>query len=125
MTSAWTESAARLTVADLFEDQVALKPDSIAIQSPQGDWTYAQLGAQVERMAAWLDAQGVQRGDRVAVLSENRREFALALLAAAKAGAIVACMNWRQAAEELAHCIALVTPRTAVAALRTAGAVVR
>ena len=26
----------------VFEDQVALKPQAVAVQSPQGDWTYAQ-----------------------------------------------------------------------------------
>lgn len=50
--------------------------------------------------------------------SENRREFVLTLLAAAKVGAIVACMNWRQTAEELAHCITLVTPRIALVSPR-------
>lgn len=102
----------------MFEDQVALKPQAVAVQSPQGDWTYAQLGEQVARMSAWLRVQGVARGDRVAILSENRREFVLTLLAAAKVGAIVACMNWRQTAEELAHCITLVTPRIALVSPR-------
>lgn len=102
----------------VFEDQVALKPQAVAVQSPQGDWTYAQLGEQVARMSAWLRVQGVARGDRVAILSENRREFVLTLLAAAKVGAIVACMNWRQTAEELAHCITLVTPRIALVSPR-------
>ena len=77
----------------MFEDQVALKPQAVAVQSPQGDWTYAQLGEQVARMSAWLRVQGVARGDRVAILSENRREFVLTLLAAAKVGAIVACIG--------------------------------
>ena len=102
----------------MFEDQVALKPQAVAVQSPQGDWTYAQLGEQVARMSAWLRVQGVARGDRVAILSENRREFVLTLLAAANVGAIVACMNWRQTAEELAHCITLVTPRIALVSPR-------
>lgn len=120
MTSASSESAARLTVAALFEDQVAIKPQATAIQSPQGDWTYRELGAQAQRMAAWLHAQGVRRGDRVAILSENRREFALVLLGAARIGAIVACMNWRQSPGELAHCIGLVTPRVALVSPRHA-----
>jgi len=120
MTSGSVEAAARLTVGDLFEEQVALRPHAPAVQSPQGDWTYAQLGDQVLRLAGWLQAQGVRRGDRVAILSENRREFALTLLAAARVGAIVACMNWRQEPAELSHCIALVTPRLALVSPRHA-----
>ena len=98
----------------MFEDQVALKPQAVAVQSPQGDWTYAQLGEQVARMSAWLRVQGVARGDRVAILSENRREVVLTLLAAAKVGAIVACMTWRQTAVGLHLVITPPTPRSAL-----------
>ena len=114
----WPRTAAGLNVSDLFEDQVVTRPDAVAIQSAEGEWTYAQLGMRVDRMAAWLQSQGVQRGERVAILSENRREFALTLLAAAKLGAIVACMNWRQSPDELSHCIGLVAPRVVLVSPR-------
>ena len=41
----------------------------------------------VERLAAWLLAQGVQAGDRVVILSENRPEWGITDLAAQSIGA--------------------------------------
>ena len=107
-------AASRFNVAELFEDQVALRPDDLALVTAQGSWTFAQLNDAVNRLCALLQARGVKHGDRIALLSENRREFVQTLLAAGKLGAIVACMNWRQAPEELAHCVGLVTPKVAL-----------
>lgn len=53
------------------------------------------------------------RGDRIAVLSENRHEYIELELAAAKLGAIVACQNWRLSKDELSGCLALAEPRYA------------
>ena len=37
--------------------------------------TYTQLHAQAESLAGWLQAQGVQRGDRVAIFLQNCPQF--------------------------------------------------
>jgi acyl-CoA synthetase (AMP-forming)/AMP-acid ligase II len=73
--------------------------------------SYAALNDRVNRLAHALAARGVVRGDRIAVLSENRIEYVEIELAAAKLGVMVACQNWRLAEHELAHCIALASPR--------------
>jgi fatty-acyl-CoA synthase len=73
--------------------------------------TYRELGERVARLAGALAAQGVRRGDRVALLSENRPEYLEVVLAAARLGASVACQNWRLTSTELSHCISLVTPK--------------
>ncbi|MGQ0546099.1 MAG: class I adenylate-forming enzyme family protein [Betaproteobacteria bacterium] len=98
------------TVTALFRAQVYARPERVAIREGGRARTYAQLGQRVERLAAALAAQGVRRGDRMAVLSENRAEYAEVELAAAHLGAIAACQNWRQADPELAHCLRLVEP---------------
>src|SRR5262245_11608780 len=100
--------AASLSVGELFDDQVAIRPSEIAIQSAAGSWTFTELSDQVHRLSALLLSRGIEPGDRVAVLSENRREYVAILLAGAKLGVAVACLNWRQTAEELAFCIDLV-----------------
>lgn len=113
-----TRLSATLCVRDLFEDQVATRPEAVAMQAGSQRWTYAEMDARVNRLCAFLTAQGVVRGDRVALLSENRPEYLELLIAAAKLGAIVACMNWRQTPEELAHCVGLVKPRLALVSPR-------
>ncbi len=112
------EAAAALCVRDLFDNQVATRPEAVALQAGAQRWTYAEMDARVNRVCAFLIAQGVVRGDRVALLSENRPDYLALLMAAAKLGAIVACMNWRQTPEELAHCVGLVTPRLALVSPR-------
>jgi len=50
------------------------------------------------------------RGDRIAILSENRSEYLEVFLAAARIGAICACQNTRLAEPELRHCLDLADP---------------
>ncbi|HEY4183666.1 MAG TPA: AMP-binding protein [Polyangia bacterium] len=108
------DRAAKSTVASLFVAQARLYPSRVAVQDSAGDGlTFAELDRRTERLAAALAAQGVGRGARVAVLSENRREYLELFLAAAKLGAAVACQNWRLARGELGRCIALVKPAVA------------
>jgi len=50
--------------------------------------TYAEIAAQVKRVALGLQALGIAPGDRVALLSENRPEWVIADLAILSAGAV-------------------------------------
>lgn len=113
-------SAGRLTVHGLFRACVRREPDAIAIQTKSARVTYRELDERVLRLAAALSALGAGRGDRIALLSENRQEYAEIELAAACLGAIVACQNWRLAVGELQHCIDLVEPVLVVVSERYA-----
>ena len=114
-------AAARSTVAGLFGAQAAVSPRRVALQAGARRLTFAALDERSRRLAAVLDGRGVGRGDRVAVLSENRLEYAEALLAAARLGAIAACQNWRLTAGELARCLDLVEPRLTLVSPRHRG----
>lgn len=113
--------AAGLTVGDLFLQQVQRSGRSIALDGNGRVLTYAALGERVDRLARALAARGIGRGDRIALLSENRPEYAELQLAAAVLGAILACQNWRQADPELQHCVRLVAPCLLIASQRQAG----
>ncbi len=106
-----TASAGRLTIADLFAQQVRQSKDQVALEDQHKQISYAQLDDRVNRLSNALLALGMERGDRIAVLSENRTEYVELELAAAKLGIILACQNWRQSDEELRYCIQLVSPR--------------
>jgi Acyl-CoA synthetases (AMP-forming)/AMP-acid ligases II len=56
-------------------------------------WTYAQAHEEVASIAAWLVAQGVEPGDRVAIAMRNYPEFMLIYWAIASIGATVVGMN--------------------------------
>ena len=64
--------------------------------------TYPELDAGADRWAAALRAEGVGRGDLVAVLAGNRREVVEAYFACGRIGAALLPLNWRLAAAELA-----------------------
>lgn len=109
-TKANIAATGRLTVYGMFASQVARDPAMIAIEDAGQAWTYGELDQRVRRLAAALAGLGVTRGERIALVSENRHEYVEIELAAACLGAIVACQNWRLSAAELKHCIDLVSP---------------
>jgi len=114
-----------LTVADLLRKQAVVRRDAPALQDAQGVLSFGQLDRWACRTAQALLASGVGAGDRIAVLAENRREYIGLQLAAAKIGAIVACLNWRLADAEAAHCLSLVSPRLVFVSRRHADVLVR
>jgi fatty-acyl-CoA synthase len=63
----------------------------------------AEFSGKIEQTAAWLAAQGVGKGDVVAVWLVNRVEWLALLFAAARLGAIVAAVNTRYRSAEVAH----------------------
>jgi fatty-acyl-CoA synthase len=67
--------------------------------------TYAELAAQVERLAAWLAERGVKKGDRVLVGLQNCPQLVIAHYAVLSANAVVVPVNPMNKAAELAHLI--------------------
>jgi fatty-acyl-CoA synthase len=110
--------ASRSTVATLFAGRARVHPGRPAVDDGQRVVTYGRLEERAARLAGVLRARGVARGDRVAILSENRVEYLELYLAAARIGAAVACQNWRLSTSELAHCIGLVEPVCVVVSAR-------
>ncbi len=123
--AALVRAAGASTVGGLFRMQVLLHGDRVAVQQADRRLTYAELDARANRLAGVLSARGLRRGDRVAMLSENRPEYVELNLAAAKLGVIVACQNWRQSDEELRHCLRLVAPALVVVSERFAATLAR
>lgn len=70
---------------------------------PPRVWSYAELIADVERVAAGLHRRGVQPGDRVLVHLDNCPEFLLTWFACARLGAVVVTTNTRSAADEITY----------------------
>lgn len=100
-TSAWSETHARF------------RPHAEAIFDVERDrrLTWAEVHAEVQRWTAFLQRRGVRAGDRVAVLSHNRAETLLLLLACAELEAVLFPMNWRLSAEELSWQLGHSEPR--------------
>ncbi len=87
--------------------------------------TYRQLDALANRFAAWGRAEGVERGDSIALLLPNRAEYVAAWLGMAKIGAAAALINNNLTGAALAHCLSIsgashaITDTESLAALAT------
>ncbi|MCW5656968.1 MAG: AMP-binding protein [Burkholderiaceae bacterium] len=95
----------------MLRKQVAVRGEAAALEDANGVLRFAELDGWACRIAQALLQRGVSAGDPIALLSENRREYIGLQLAAAKIGAVVACLNWRLTEPENAHCLELVSPR--------------
>jgi acetyl-CoA synthetase len=84
------------------------RPDAVAIRYEHEDGTrlrvtYGQLQRQAERAASLLRTQGVQRGDRVAIVMPQRIETAVAHLAVYRLGAIAMPLSMLFGADALQY----------------------
>lgn len=114
-----------LDIGALLRKQARIQAHAVAVCEGQRSWTYEAFNERVNRLATLLAAKGVGRGVRIAILSENRHEYLEAMFAAAKLGALLACLNWRFADPELTHSIRLVTPALVLASPRFAASLDR
>lgn len=86
-------------------------PGAVALDDGSSAISYATMNGRANRAANLLIDAGIGRGDRFAVLAENRIEFIELAIAAARIGAVLCALNWRFAPVELEHCIRLTGPR--------------
>ena len=82
-----------------------VRPDQVAIVDldTQLQLTYRELNDRADRLALWLQSQGLTKGDRVALLTPNCPEVFEAQFACSKIGAICVPLNWRLTVPELEY----------------------
>jgi len=102
------------SIVDIVEGQARKRPQNIAILYQDQSLTYAQLDARANRYAHWALAQGIGRGQAVALLMENRPDYIAAWLGLFKVGAQVALINTNLTGLALAHSMAISGARHAV-----------
>ena len=93
-----------------FEQATLRNPDGPALLQGDVALTYTQVNQWANRIAHHLIAQGIGKGDVVAVFIENRPELLVTILAVAKVGAISALLNTSQTRDTLLHSLNLVAP---------------
>ncbi|MEU1131778.1 amino acid adenylation domain-containing protein [Streptomyces sp. NPDC005900] len=83
-----TDFSAHTTLHALFEQQAAITPDRPAVlaQDPAQSLTFARLDGWANHIARRLRDDGVDVGDRVAVLAERGPQLVAAVLGVLKAG---------------------------------------
>ncbi|MBO0884443.1 MAG: amino acid adenylation domain-containing protein, partial [Mycobacterium sp.] len=76
-----------VSIPVLFAARVAETPDAVAMVCDGCSWTYREVDEAANRFAHLLAAQGIGRGQRVALLAERSAEAVVAILAVLKTGA--------------------------------------
>ncbi|MEN4477292.1 AMP-binding protein [Mycolicibacterium cosmeticum] len=92
-----------LNIADLAEHAIDAVPDRVALISGDEKLTYAELEEKANRFAHYLQAQGIQKDDKVGLYCRNRIEIVIAMLGIVKAGAILVNVNFRYVEGELKY----------------------
>ena len=80
------------------------------------DWSYGELLARAEAVAASLRRRGIGRGDRVACLLGNGPDMVLLHLAMLRLGAVLVPINLAYRQREIGHILTDAAPRLLVAA---------
>ncbi|MCH8503767.1 MAG: acyl--CoA ligase, partial [Ectothiorhodospiraceae bacterium] len=102
---------------DLLAQRARGTPEKPAVEDLADGtrYTYAQLNERAARLAAAARQHwGLEEGDRLAYLGQNRAEFFAMLFGCAKAGLILVPLNWRLAVAELTGLIEDCEPRALI-----------
>jgi len=91
------------TTVDVLRKQVDRSPLKEFIVGPEASLTYREYNQQVNRLANWLAAKGVHKGDNVGLLMLNCTELYVAILAVHKLGAIANLWNFRLRGREIGY----------------------
>ena len=88
---------------DLLQPKIDQHSDSVAFSMGSATLTFGQLDIASRRFAAFLQAQGINKGDRIAVQLPNILQYAVVLLGCLRAGAVLVNVNPMYTHYELAH----------------------
>ena len=102
-TSIAIRTARRQRLADLLHRSAERVPRKLALVYGPARLSYAELNDKVNRTANALRAQGVGRGDHIALLSHNNLGFVVTRFALARLGAVMVPINFMLNASEIAY----------------------
>jgi 2-furoate---CoA ligase len=94
-----------LDLGTSFVASVARDPDALAIVDGSLRLTYAQWYRRISAVVAGLDQLGLEPGDHLVTVLQNRWEAATIHWACQFAGVIITPLNWRASADDLDFCI--------------------
>ncbi len=95
--------ARRQGISDMLHRTASRVPGKLAVVSGATRLTFAELEAAASRTAAALAAEGLKKGDRLALLSHNCWQFAVLSFATARLGVILVPVNFMLGPGEIAY----------------------
>ncbi len=89
-----------LLVSDFLDRAVRLYPDKVAVVDGDQRITYREINERVDRLSHALLDLGIERGDRICMLSPNSHFYLESFYAAAQVGIILVPLNYRLVAAD-------------------------
>lgn len=110
------------TVVQLMLQAQRNPPTMVAVESNAGNITFGALRMLSNKLANGLIGLGLEKGDRVAYVSQNCPEYVILEFALLKAGLVKVPLNYRLTPSELRGCLELAEVRAVLADLTCATA---
>ncbi len=105
-------------IGDYLARRELYSPDKLAFidagKSPEWRLTFRDANRRANKLANWLKSQGVEKGDRVAILARDGYEHLDLFFACSKLGAIHTALNWRSHWRELLEIFQYTNPKILV-----------
>lgn len=117
MFAQWNHTAIeweRICVPTLFERQAEASPHAPACHDENGRLSYAELNRRANRLAHYLQSQGIAPEERVALFIERSVDFVVGLIGVFKAGGCVVPLDPQYPSAYLKRIIADASPRLVV-----------
>ena len=92
-----------LIIKKLLNTPLTYAPDQEIIYRDKLRYTYRDLYARIQRLAAGLEKLGVKQGDTVAVFDYDSNRFLECFFAVPMMGAVMQMVNWRLSADQILY----------------------
>ncbi|RTE87073.1 MULTISPECIES: long-chain-acyl-CoA synthetase [Gammaproteobacteria] len=102
------------STGQLLEQRALAKPSDVFLRFEDQAHSYEEVNRRSNNIAHYLKAQGISKGDTVAVMFENTPELVTTIFALNKLGAIAALMNYNQRGEILKHSLDTVKAQSVI-----------
>ncbi|TCP67306.1 non-ribosomal peptide synthetase [Baia soyae] len=115
------------TLSELFEHQVELHPEAIAVDDEGRQMTYRELNEVANQWARVLRGKGVRANQPVGIMLERTTEFIVAILAVTKAGGMYVPLSTDYPAERIHYmledsgCLIALTKKSLLSGVDFAG----
>ncbi|MDT8319203.1 MAG: AMP-binding protein [Xanthomonadales bacterium] len=91
------------SILDIFEQSCAQYRERTAYINFGREMSYGELDRLTRDFAAWLQARGLRKGDRIALMMPNVLQYPVALFGAMRAGLVIVNTNPMYTQRELRH----------------------
>jgi fatty-acyl-CoA synthase len=110
------ERTPQRVLASVIDEHARVRPNSPALLSDERILTYAALAARMHRYARWALAEGLAKGDAVALMAGNSPDYMALWLGLSSVGIVVALINTNLRGDALVHSLGAAVPVRVIAA---------